>query len=360
MYLPEVIFTLSSVLLIVVWILFFSALLVSKILATHEGRTVFQPVSVLVCAHNACTELIKLVPAIMNQKYPEFELLIVDDGSTDQTINHVRDFQKKWQNLRLVHLPKTVPGKKAALTQGVGHSKYELILLTDADCIPRGDFWIASMVNRMDENKDIVLGYSPYFRKEGLLNRFIRFETCLNGIQYLSSALKGFTYMGVGRNLLYRKRMFDPDLFRPELPYGDDDLLISNLSRSANVAVCTDPGSLVYSEPKVSWLAYFRQRRRHYAASASYRPAHKFLLGIYHLCFILSFLLIPWIMCSAYLPWLACIFLCRLLCVWIIFARSARKLGESDLLVWFPVLEFIYFLWLLAQSPYLLRPPKNW
>jgi len=360
LYLAEFILVFSFGFQILIWINFFSARLSRNSKEMESVPFSVLPVSVLICAHNACSQLAKLIPLIMRQRYPLFELVLVNDGSSDQTTMYVQELQKSWPNLRLVDHQKSGPGKKSALIQGLSQCRYELILLTDADCYPAGDYWIQTMVRCLNKNGDIVLGYSPYYRKTGILNRFIRFETCLNGIQYISCAIKGFPYMGVGRNLLYRKAIFDPVLFIPDIIFGDDDLLVNNLSSSATIYACSDPGSFVYSEPKSGWKEYFHQRRRHFAASTSYRIVHKLFLGSYHLSFLFSYLCLPFLFINPHFPWLFGLFLVRLACVWFIFARSARKLGESDLIAWFPFLEIMYLLWLLVHSFYLRRRPKNW
>src|SRR5690606_21248805 len=114
------------------------------------------------------------------------------------------------KNLRYLDVPGVRGdgnGKKYGLRQGSREAKHDILLLTDADCRPGGQ-WAREMVSAFDEDTTVVLGYSPYLNTSGILNTFIRFEALLTGIQYLGLARLGFPSMGVGRNLAYRKSFF--------------------------------------------------------------------------------------------------------------------------------------------------------
>ena len=167
-------------------------------------------VSVIICAKDESENLSKNLPSFLEQDYPTFEVIVVNDQSVDGTKYLLQDLEKKYKNLKVVtiddHIISRV-GKKFALTIGIKTAQYDYILLSDADCATVSNNWIRKMSASFSE-KDIVLGISPYKKQKGLLNKFIRFDEFIVMIQYLSFALAKIPYMGVGRNLGYKKSLF--------------------------------------------------------------------------------------------------------------------------------------------------------
>ncbi|MEJ0056537.1 MAG: glycosyltransferase [Bacteroidota bacterium] len=166
---------------------------------------------IIVCAHDEEENLKALVPLLLGQEYPEFEVIIVEDRCNDGTYDYLLAATKQDARLKMVrvrHLPEHLNGKKFALTLGIKAASHEWVLLTDADCKPAGNQWIRSMTSHFQPDKQIVIGYSPYIRSSSYLNAFIRFESLITGIQFIGWALLGRPYMGVGRNLAYRKNLF--------------------------------------------------------------------------------------------------------------------------------------------------------
>jgi hypothetical protein len=156
-------------------------------------------------------------------------------------------------------------------------------LMTDADCRPASSHWITAMTSRVNEDKDIVLGFSPYFRQKGLLNWFIRCETFYAAVQYLSFTLAGMTYMGVGRNILYKRSVFfaNKGFYTHKHVFGgDDDIFLNEVATSSNTTISIEEDSFVYSVPKTTWKDWFRQKRRHISVSRYYKPRNKALLGM--------------------------------------------------------------------------------
>ncbi|MCB0615512.1 MAG: glycosyltransferase, partial [Phaeodactylibacter sp.] len=173
------------------------------------------------------------LPFFLAQDYPEYEIIVVNDNSSDKTLEVLLDFQKKSPILRLIDINVSTPrGKKAALSKGVNAAKFEILLLSDADCRPASPQWLDFMQAFIRDRAKIGLGYSPYFRGKGILNAFIRFETVYSAIQYLSFAFMGLPYMGVGRNLCYRKSLFRGSGgfdSHAHIASGDDDLFINQV-----------------------------------------------------------------------------------------------------------------------------------
>ena len=264
-------------------------------------------VSVIVCARNEERNLRDYLQALLTQDYPEFEVIVVNDGSIDDTRTYLEYWQKRYRNLKLTFVPagaKVGSTKKLAITLGAKAAQYDYLLLTDADCRPESTHWISEMMKgfaqpsvsaavsqlsgqsaqrSVSEAVTIVLGFGAYFAKPGLLNRMIQFDTLFNGLQYLGMAACGHPYMGVGRNLAYSKRLF----FQQGGFYhlmtskaGDDDLFVNRVATAANTAVVCTPDSLTWSVPKTNLTDWFRQKRRHLSVAPKYKSSSKFRLTL--------------------------------------------------------------------------------
>jgi glycosyltransferase involved in cell wall biosynthesis len=257
----------------------------------------FPPVSVIFCARNEAQNLRQLIPSLLDQEYPCFEVIAVDDRSDDTTYDYLLDRARQNKKLRVVRInevPDHIHPKKYALTLGIKAAAYDWLLLTDGDCRPATPRWIASMAKYMDPDVRFVLGCSPYTPQPGWLNRFIRFETLFTAVQYTAFTANKIPYMGVGRNLAYRKSFFMAhngfNGFQ-RLSGGDDDLLVNRYARARNTVVCLDPDSHVWTHPKTTWKDFFEQKKRHLMAGKFYRKKHKLLLGLLtgsHLAFWMS------------------------------------------------------------------------
>lgn len=313
-----------------------------------ENKSV-KGVSIVVAAHNERKNLEKLIPLLLSQTHPDFEIIIADDRSTDGSSELISSFKDPRIKLfKIVNTPQGYNPKKYALRQAIEQAGKEIILLTDADCYPVSKNWVREMQSGFREHKEIVLGYSPYEKKKGFLNLFIRYETFYTAVQYLSFALIGKAYMGVGRNLSYSKIVFkqnDGFNINKSVTGGDDDLLIGQLASPENTAIKISRESQVMSIPKTSFLAFFRQKRRHLGVGKHYNAYNKVKTGILPLSqFALYFSVIPLVFFNIYISWILSIFILRTLLIIVIFALISRKLGETIKWLWFPLLDVCYLI----------------
>ena len=325
-------------------------------------------VSVIVCARDEAQNLAENLPDILQQEYPStFEVVAVNDNSFDDSKYVLEYLSKPFRNLRPIELKQEarhIHGKKFPLSVGIKEAKHELLLLTDADCKPASKQWIEHMQHAFSNGKEIALGYGAYLKKPGLLNKLIRFETYLSALQYFSYALAGKPYMGVGRNLAYKKELF----FRnkgfsshSQLPGGDDDLFINKVATKKNTAIVIDPDAFTLSEPKTRWSTWRSQKARHYTTSKYYKASHKFLLGLFSLSHVLFYPLLAasvlffnwWITLS--------VFGLRLIVQGIIYYRTMNKLDEKDLFWLYPLLDiWQWFYYLFFATTLFKKPRANW
>ncbi|MBO6632446.1 MAG: glycosyltransferase, partial [Psychroserpens sp.] len=213
-------------------------------------------ISVLVCAKNEADNLTKNIPQLLNQTYPKFEIVLINDDSTDETLSIMKAFQSKSDLIKLVDvkpIEKFWGNKKYALTLGIKAATYDYLLFTDADCTPLSEDWISEMSKHFSNEKSIVIGYSPYCKiKNSLLNLLIRFETFMTGVQYFSYALIGIPYMAVGRNLAYKKALFfeaNGFMNHMDLKSGDDDLFVNQVATKKNIELCISNKAFTESAP---------------------------------------------------------------------------------------------------------------
>ncbi len=300
-------------------------------------------VSVIVCAWNEFDNIFELLPILNEQNYPDYEVIIVDDRSTDGTNEYLKSELEHYPKFKLITItdtPEHVSSKKYALSLGIKMATKELILLTDADCRPASENWIAGMASQLSGNKQFVLGYSPYNKEPGLLNGFIRFETLFTAWQYFSYALLGMPYMGVGRNLMYKRKMFFDKLgFRnhQRISGGDDDLFVNENAQKYNTTICINPDTFMYSEPKHTFAEWYTQKKRHLSIGKLYKKRDKYLLGVYSFTHILFWLLLPLVLLvkgPAHLV-VAGILLFRILLFWVFAGIANNKL--ANIVAWFSI-----------------------
>lgn len=342
---------------------FFRRIAFYKPLARTKMQT--HAVSVIVCARDEAANLARNLPGVLVQTYPTtHEVIVVNDNSVDESKYVIAELQKDFKNLQhvpLTHEAKGIPGKKYPLSIGIKESKHEIVLLTDADCVPATEFWIQKMQEGYDDGIEVVIGYGAYHKKAGLLNKLIRFETFQSALQYLSFALAGIPYMGVGRNLSYKKGLF----FKVKgfssmnhIPSGDDDLFINKVANKTNTAIVIHPDATILSEPKKTFGDWFRQKTRHFSTARFYKPLHKFLLGLYTIsqflfypAFVGSLLLFDWRIALG-------VFALRMISFFSVYTRSLKQLGEADLGGWLLFLDIWQFFYYIIFAPALWKKPR--
>lgn len=338
---------------------------------THEDFPSLPPVSIIICARNEAGNLKTNLPRVLDQRYAgTFEVIVVDDASNDETSAVVRVYGRKYPRLRFLRLTdKRTPGKKEALAMGIAAARHEWLLLTDADCRPAGQQWLATMMQqgRSHPGVEVILGYAPMLPGSGILQAWARYEVAFTALQYVAFARIGRPYMGVGRNLAWKKALFaTADGFSPhaDLASGDDDLFVNAVARRTNTGICLAPASFVYSAAKPSWAGWWRQKRRHLSAGARYRAGHRILLGTIALTHTLHYglgailLLFGWSVPTVLLGYGI-----RMACASWVYAKAFRILCERPLLPLIPLwdgLLAVYYGLFVPLGLWLRRKPVDW
>ncbi len=371
-------FVVSALLQLYYWLFVFSKL---AFLNSTEGGSVdsvasvdtsvksldetLENVSIIICARNEAENLIRNLPLILEQYYPfPFEIIVVNDASIDNTSSILNQFAATYPNLKVINITeKKIKGKKGALAAGIEAARYEWLLLTDADCYPVSKNWIFDMMKGAN-GKEIGLAYAPYQKRDGFLNKFIRFETVWTATQYMGFALAGEPYMGVGRNLIYKKKLYKKAggfEKHEHIASGDDDLFINSVISKKNFKIILKPSTFMSSLPKTRWNAYFTQKNRHFSTSTSYILRHQIMLGLlsasHFLFFVTAFLLLALKISTIFVLILIVV---RTLVVWFFYGKILRKFQEDDLLPWIPFLDVVYLLFYLVFLPALTIRAQKW
>ncbi len=305
-----------------------------------KKRATGKGTSVVICARNESENLRQFLPVILEQDYPEFEVVVVNDASTDDSEDVLAGLAGRYSRLRYTTIPcnnQFTHGKKLALTVGIKSARYESLLLTDADCCPESPQWIRKMISNLTGEKKIVLGYGKYEKRKGLLNYLIRYETVFTAIQYLSYAILGKPYMGVGRNLAYRKSLFFENrgfAGHYHLESGDDDLFVNETATGKNTAVEFSAESHTVSVPETSFRNWIRQKQRHLSAGNHYRPSSRIRIAGELVSRILLYASLVAVCFVSPWKWHALIAFGTILLVKLaVFKSGMRRLKEKDLLL---------------------------
>ena len=335
---------------------------------SEKEKSQQHPVSVIICARDEAGNLARNLPGVLVQTYPTtHEVIVVNHNSQDETRYLLEEFKKTFKSLHIVNLEqeaKGIPGKKYPLSIGIKEAHHEIILLTDADCVPVSETWIQKMQDAYTNGTEVVLGYGAYHKLPGVLNKLIRFETFHAALQYLSFALAGKPYMGVGRNLSYKKSLFFKNKGFSSINHvasGDDDLFINRVATKDNTSIVIDHEAFTLSSPKKTFSEWWRQKNRHFTTAKFYKPGHRFLLALYSFT---HFLFYPLLITSIiFYDWRISlgIFLVRLITQGIIYHKAMQKLNEKDLFAWWWLLDIWMFVYYCIFAAALWKKPKkNW
>jgi glycosyltransferase involved in cell wall biosynthesis len=338
------------------WYYFFSELLEDE---EKLKSTVKAPISIIICAHNESENVDCVIPQLLQQNHSDYKIVLVDDYSTDDTM--VRAIQYASDKKLTVIQNEGSRGKKYALTTGIESVSTPYILLTDADCRV-GQEWLTTMESAILTDKiDIVLGYSPSIVLESFISKWAHYENWLIALQYLSFARRSIPYMGVGRNLLYRKAIVSEHqiLKYSYLLSGDDDLTVMQLAGPSNTSICLNPQGFAWTEAPASTTAYISQKRRHFSTARYYKWYHQVLLASYALSHILFFVF-SFLLCANGACFHAILFLfIRYVLVVPIARKLLNKMASPLNTFQFLCMDFVQLIYYLIFSLAIIFPKKS-
>lgn len=321
----------------------------------YEGLSdKFKPkVSVIIVSENEVDSLTENLSTILNQDYPDFEVVVVNNGSTDESDVLLTSMELSHPNLYHTYLPysndKMLGRYKLALTLGAKAAKGDILLFTQPYCSPVSNKWISSMVSGFSEEKEVVLGYSFYQKKNRFYNRMARFDNHIFSMQYLSRAIKSHPYVGIFRNVAFRKHLFfDNKGFASNLHLeAADEILLNEIMTTDNTAVALSQDSFV--ETKMQEFSLWKQIKRSYSLSKTYlRDKAPLIFGfesftrsIFYLLFIALIAYSVVFQHWALLGIAVFLFLLRLSIQYAILTKSTRYFNSGKFIFSLPLLDFL-------------------
>ncbi len=359
----------DNIFLLVVFCIFTSATIIQLFyylffyLSVHlykpsETKKTYPPVSIIISARNEAENLKNFLPSILEQDYPDYEVIVVNDCSEDDSYDILGKYLIQYPHLKISNVnkdPKFTHNKKFAQFIGIKAAKNEILLFTDADCQPESDKWLEGMTSHFEEKITFVLGYGGYLKEKGLLNKYIRYDTLTIAMQYLGMAIRGIPYMGVGRNLAYRRSVFFMNKgfgAHNHIISGDDDLLINTLASADNTLTEFSYATHTRSIPSSSLKEWITQKKRHLTTAPYYKLKDKLLLITEPLTRILFYITLIILLSFIYLwPFVIAVLIVRLITQIIIYSLVQKKLNESGILayslffdIFSPLINCIVFL----------------
>lgn len=219
----------------------------------------YPPLSVVVYTKNDAENLEKYLPEILEQEYPQYEVIVVNDGSTDDTKDVTSALECRYKHLYQTYIPdeaRNLSRKKLALTLGIKAAKYDIIVLTHANCHPGSRIWLQKIARNFIPGIDIVIGHAYM---SGHTSRYAAFNRLMYTLKYLSFALLNRPYRGTGANLAYRKSLFFENKGFSQhlnLHFGDDDLFINEIAGHTNTRTELSPESHMITEYDDNYRAW--------------------------------------------------------------------------------------------------------
>ncbi|NDE03251.1 MAG: glycosyltransferase [Flavobacteriia bacterium] len=309
----------------------------------------YPPISVIIAARNESDNLYEHLPSILSQDYPNYEVIVVNNQSIDDSNWILTAFAQQFPQLKVVEIsrsPHLKPGKKLPITLGIKAATHDFFVLTDADCQPLSNQWLKHMISGVSAQRQFVIGYSPFTKSKGFLNKLVRYDNAWMGASSFSYALADKPFKASGRNLAYTKALFQKvNGFKSHyaISPGDDDLLLQDALHFTKACVQDDPASFVRSAAPNSWTDWFRQKAKYHISSARYPFIKKVMLGIYPLSLILMwFSFVALCLNLTYLPLGASVFIGIIAMKWWLQGICFKRLGEKKLMLFFPVWDLFY------------------
>ncbi len=323
-------------------------------------------VTVIICTYNSLSTLKPLLNQVLEQQYEAFECIVVDDGSSDGTADYLVKLGHSHSNLKILYQDpssKTLTGKKEALEKGILAASGEIILLTDADCVIPSRNWISGMLKPFNNKTDVVLGFAPLRPAETTASSMSSLESLLTAMQYGAYATAGMPYMGVGRNMAYRRSLIkgnSPFALHKDIPSGDDDLFIRDQSPEVKMGITTDGDSLVYSYSPTTWSGWYSQKSRHVQTSLKYKFRHQIILSLFALSHLLIYLIVLLgFICGYVIPAFAALVI-RWLVLFLPYQNWAQLIKFGPGWKLYPFFDLFLSLYYIILFPGLFFKRKTW
>ncbi|MFV0599854.1 MAG: glycosyltransferase [Bacteroidales bacterium] len=318
-------------------------------LTTDEKQKYIPSVSVVMCVKDDAYNLEKKLPIILEQEYPNFEVVVVNDASKDETEYVLRVLQEIYPNLNVVNLYNNVNGflgKKYPLSLGIKSAKNEIILLTESDTMPLNYNWITTMVKGFKQKKDIVLGFTNFEQKPTFLNTLMHYENLTSAMNYIGNAMLNNPFMGQGRNMAYKREFFFETggfISQYNISVGEDDLFINKNANSKNTSVIINKESINLASPKEKREEWVIQKKKHFKSMYHFKLKDKIISTLMPFATLLIYVLVALSIVFQF-PWQYAILPLVLKYTFqiIVYYKSSKTLATKQVAFLSPLLEVLF------------------
>lgn len=315
---------------------------------TSVTTTKTPPVSVLICAKNEAENLRNNLPKWLEQAYPDYELIVVNDASTDDTAEVLKVYADKYPKLQLVTVQNNEAfwaNKKYALTLGIKKAKNKLLLFTEPNTTPTSKHWITTMAASFSKQKQLVLGHASFPKTMGFSNLLMRFDNCYRTLFNFSFAKAGLPFSGNGKNLGYTTELFYAHrgfMSHMNIRAGEDELFVNEAANKSNTAIVDQPEAFCEVQNKQTFEEWFAHKKRRLFVFRYLHSGYQSLIGLHFfarcafwIMATLSFIIIDW-------PTALTLVATTLLLQYAFLFKGFLKLKEKEILYFLIPLEIAY------------------
>lgn len=323
------------------------------------NSTDLPPVSIIITARDQSHLLINSLPLLLSQEYPEYEVVLVNDKSRDETPQVVLEYKNRFHHLHYVNLASsisTIAGKKYPLENGIQAAKYDILVFTDAGSMPSSPYWLQHLASRFVRKKNVALGHVTYPQDNTMNNRLLHYDALFTTVQAFSYNISGFPVMADDRNLAYKKSMFfkhqEKFLAHPRLPFGEDSIFINEVAKRDACDVAASKEAVVV-QPKITFSKWFRSKKYALVCRSYYRFFPRLWIKLYNWNAFLFYGLSALTIALAIIEkaWIVLGIACALLLLktgmqYLVMTKASKKIGEEHAVA---PLFFFDFLFVMLQ-----------
>ncbi len=317
-----------------------------------------RPVSVVICAKNEQLNLEKNLPLYLKQNYPEFEVVVVNDCSTDETEGLLYTLKQKHKNLQVTTIEqdrKFLHDRKLAITVGIKAARHDCIIFTEPDCAPTGDKWLDTMQQAFGDKGELVVSYCRSERREGIAEKILRSDSVVSAMFALRGAMVGKPYrssiknMGLSQALFFRSKGFAS---YNSYPYSEETIFLCRNGNAANTQVALSPNAILSSSQALTFGQWFKQKCLYASLLGMGKRGigrlrfEMFSRTLFYIAFavllVLAIIRLDYLLMLCMLPLLLTRFITRM----VVMKKMLTKLQEKGIFFW--ILLYDFFAPLLA------------